>query len=180
VKRFLVIVVCCVGILLSLKTPPERLAWNADSRVDWPHFKGMPSTTNGYAATSSTGLSQSYEIDGHGFLNKEGTTITAYFYPEFSWFRPKDTTAYLLGHERAHFDITEIYARKLRKRISEFAFSSNSKAEIKALYNQVEEERQVMQSQFDAETDHSRNREQEEIWHIVIRKMLEEYWVYTP
>lgn len=174
-KRLLVIVICCVGILLSMGMPPERLAWSPESKVDWHQFKGMPNTTNGYAATSSTGLSQSYEIDGHGYLNKGGTTITAYFYPEFSWFRPKDTTAYLLSHERAHFDITEIHARKLRKRISEFAFSSNSKAEIKALYNQVEEERQLMQSQFDSESDHSRNREQEEIWHKIIEKMLVAY-----
>lgn len=174
-KQFFVIVICCVGILLSMGMPPERLAWSPDSRVDWHQFKGMPNNTDGYAATSSTGLSQSYEIDGHGYLNKRGTTIIAYFYPEFSWFRPKDTTAYLLSHERAHFDITEIHARKLRKRISEYAFSSNSKAEIKALYNQVEEERQSMQSQFDAETDHSRNREQEEIWHKIIEKMLVAY-----
>jgi hypothetical protein len=161
-------------------TPPERLAWDADEKINWSQFTGLPNTTSGYAATSSTGLSQAYELDGRGYLNKEGTTITAHFYPKFSWYRAKDTSAYLLNHERAHFDITEIHARKLRKRISEYAFTANSKEEIKRLYNQVEKERQAMQGQFDLETNHSRNRTQEEIWRKVIRKMLEEYWEYTP
>lgn len=163
-----------------MRTPPERVAWSADVKIDWSQFTGMPNTTSGYAATSSTGLSQSYELDGRGYLNKEGTTITAHFYPEFSWYRVKDTTTYLLNHERAHFDITEIHARKLRKRISEYVFTSNSKNEIKRLYNQVEKERQVMQSQFDSETNHSRNRVQEDIWRKVILKMLEEYRMYRP
>jgi hypothetical protein len=179
VKPFFVVVLSFVGVLLSICIPPERLPWNADVKVYWFQFTGMPSTINGYSATSSTGLSQSYELDGHGYLNKGGVTITAHFYPQFSWYRPKDTTAYLLSHERSHFDITEIHARKLRKRISEYAFTSNSKDEIKRLYDQVEKERQQMQMQFDSETNHSRNHTQEEIWHKVIRKMLEEYWVYT-
>ena len=173
-NSFLGVVLSFTVATLSIGTPPERLAWNANLKIDWSQFTGMPSTTSLYAATTSTGLSQSYELDVHGFLNKAATTVTAHFYPEFSWYRPADTTATLLNHERAHFDITEIHAIKLRKRISEYVFTSNSKDEINQLYNEVEEERKQLQLQFDSETKHSRNNAQEEKWHMAIKIMLEE------
>jgi len=166
-------------VILAFLNTPDRIAWSQDKPLDWKHFKGSPLTTDTYAASSATGLSQGYELDGNGVLNKSGTKVTAHFYPEFSWYKAKDTSRLLLRHERAHFDITEIHARKLRKRISEFTFTSNSKEEITALYNQVEKERQVMQKQFDQETNHSRNKEQEVAWENIIAKMLENYWVYS-
>ncbi|RMB63879.1 DUF922 domain-containing protein [Dokdonia sinensis] len=171
--------ILCSFLCVSAGAPPERLAWDEDRILTWNDFKGAPQTVDGFAASSSTGISQAYEIDSEGYLNKPGTKVTAHFYPEFSWYQTKDTSDHLLNHERAHFDITEIYARKLRERILEFKFTSNSKAEIQALYNQVEKERQAMQQQFDLETNHSRNHSQELAWHKEIYKMLEEYWVYT-
>ena len=165
--------------LFSFSKAPERIAWSDSLPLHWKDFKGSPLSTDTYAASSATGLSQGYELDGNGVLNKEGTSVVAHFYPEFSWYKVKDTSLFLLRHERAHFDITEIHARKLRKRINEFAFTENSKEEITALYNQVEKERQVMQKQFDQETNHSRNKVQEEVWEKLIAKMLESYWMYT-
>lgn len=169
----------CSFLCVSATQPPERVAWEEELKLTWSDFKGAPQSIDGFAASSSTGISQAYEIYGNGYLNKPGTKVTAHFYPEFSWYQTQDTSDHLLNHERAHFDITEIHARKLRERILEFKFTSNAKAEIQALYNQVEKERQAMQQQFDLETNHSRNHSQEAAWHQVIDKMLQKYWVYT-
>ncbi len=156
-------ILICI-ILSSFISPPDRIAWKPDQRLQWSDFKGQPDALDGYVASTSSGMSQSYAIDGHGFLKKEETEVTAHFYPEFSWYRAKDTTYALLRHEQTHFDITEIHVRLLKDRIANFSFSSNSKVEIKALYDQVEKERRAMQALFDKETDHSRNKEVEIEW----------------
>mgnify|MGYP001178283819 CR=1 FL=1 len=168
-----------VVVLLS-SAIPERIEWRADQKIAWHMFKAVPNTTNGYAATSSTGISQSYQINSNGYIDKPTIRVKAHFYPKYSWYNAKDTSAYLLAHEQAHFDITEIHARKLRKRITEFDFSANSKTEIKALYNEIEQERKLMQRHFDSASRHSRDRTQEMRWRKEIKRLLEKYWVYTP
>lgn len=180
IRNFIYALGCVLIILFtSAAHPLERLAWEDDLKLTWSDFKGRTQSIDGFAASSSTGISQSYEIDGEGYLNKPETVVTAHFYPEFSWYQRRDTSDHLLGHERAHFDITEIHARKLRRRIHEFNFTSNSKVEIQSLYKQVEKQRQAMQQQFDLETNHSRNHSQEAAWHQVIHKMLRKYGVYN-
>jgi len=43
-------------------------------------------------------------------------------------------TDYLLNHEQRHFDIAEIFARKLRKELEEYTFNKNNLKEIENLY----------------------------------------------
>jgi len=161
-----------VVILCSYAVAPERIAWEASKKLSWGDFKGSPNANGGFVASTSSGMSQSYVIDGSGMLNKNETHVTAHFYPEYSWYSTKDTTAGLLKHEQTHFDITEIHARILHKRIQAYAFTANSKAEVKALYEQVEEERRAMQRAFDTETNHSINREEEKKWEAEIARLL--------
>ena len=160
--------------------PPERLVWDADKKLEWSDFKGNPDYLLDFVATTNSGMSHSYGIDGNGFLDKSTSSVLAHFYPTFSWYKPADTTAAILRHEQSHFDITEVYARKLRKRIQEFTFTANANEEIKRLYEITENERREAQRLFDNETDHSRLQDQERIWVKRIRDSLEKYWVYTP
>lgn len=170
VNGLLLILFAC----LAFSPAPERLAWSENRRLVWEDFKGEPDVDQGWAATTSSGISQSYEINGQGFLNKATTKITAYFYPEYSWVRNREKTAHLLGHEQTHFDITEYHARKLKKRIKNFQFTSNSKEEVKILYAQIEEERIAMQRLFDSETEHSINHTKEIQWELEIARLLRE------
>lgn len=159
-------------ILCSYAVAPERIAWKATKRLSWQDFKGNSNANRGFVASTSSGMSQSYVIGSDGLLNKKETHVTAHFYPEYSWYSAKDTTAGLLKHEQTHFDITEIHARILNKRIQSYTFTSNSKAEIKTLYEIVEEERRTMQRAFDKETNHSINREEEKKWEAKVEKLI--------
>ena len=60
----------------------------------------------------------------------------------------------------------------LNARIRSYNFTSNSKAEVKALYERIENERREMQRQFDEETNHSINKEAEKKWEAKIAKLL--------
>lgn len=170
IKRYIVIAVS----LLALSYTPERIAWSSEKKLEWSDFRGEPNADQIWGATTSSGISQSYAIDGMGFLQKANSTVVAHFYPEYSWVRTREKTAYLLGHEQTHFDITEYHARKLKKQIEAFEFTSNSKEEVRQLYAQIEEERIAMQKLFDAETEHSTNHTKEIQWELEVARLLRE------
>jgi len=151
---------------------PERLAWNAKRVLQWSDFKGTPDSLERWAASSTTGISQGYAIDGAGVIDKESLTVTAHFYPEYSWVRHKEKSKHLLAHEQTHFDITEVYARKLKDNIAAFTFTSNSLEEIKMLYKEIEEERIKTQQLFDKETKHSIDHMKEVQWEFKVGRWL--------
>lgn len=143
--------------------------------LTWNDFKGRPDRLNTYAASTSSGISHGYSINHKGYLVKEDSWVKAYFYPRLSWFRPQKVTAKTLRHEQTHFDISELHARILRKKIAQFTFSHRSKQEIKAIYKEVESSRHKMQEAFDKETRHSMNSEAEAAWERKVAKLLREY-----
>jgi predicted secreted Zn-dependent protease len=79
----------------------------------------------------------------------------------------------LLAHEQLHFDITELYARKLRKALQTYEPDEKMKKELDAIYSKVEKQRRQMQTQFDKETNHSINKEAEFKWRVFIKQELD-------
>ena len=159
--------------------PPERLAWEEGRLLKWSDFKGAPDNLSGFVATTNSGISHSFAIGGNGVLDKSTSKILAHFYPTFSWVKPARATKAILKHEQNHFDISEIYARKLRKRVQEFQFTTNSEEEIKNIYESTEEERRNTQQLFDKESDHSKRKNQELLWTIRIKDSLKKYEAYA-
>lgn len=172
ITRYYKILGIALVIFCSFTVVPERIAWQPNKTLSWADFKGSPNGKGSFVASTSSGMSQSYVIDGRGMLDKSETRVVAHFYPEYSWYRAKDTTARLLKHEQTHFDITEIHTRMLNARIQSYNFTSKSKKEVKALYEEVEEQRRAMQRAFDEETNHSINREAEKKWETKIERLL--------
>lgn len=171
--------VIMILLYCSFVAQQERLVWDEDRLLQWSDFKGNPDYLLDYAATTNSGISHSYVIDSYGVLDKSKSTVVAHFYPSFSWYKAADTTATLLRHEQTHFAITEVYARKLKKCIQEYTFTTNSQEEVKQLYTAVEEARKAAQRLYDAHTDHSRLKEEELIWQARIRDSLKKYWQYS-
>lgn len=172
--RILLLAILSIFLLSSSVQDEERIAWSEDYRLVWADFKGQPKAGNVYVASTNSGMSFSY---GFKTINGVPTSdfvyeVTCYFYPELSWYVPERVNERVLNHERTHFDISELHARLLRKRIEEFNFTENAKEELDELYNQVERERRAMQSLYDLETDHSVIRSAEAEWVAKVQQML--------
>jgi len=170
--RLFTIIVSCM-FLLAASDAPERFEWSEGRLLQWSDFKGAPDSLESWAASSSTGMSQGYEANSEGFINKEAVVVKAYFYTDYSWVRHSRKSRHLLGHEQTHFDITEVYARKLQKLVKETVFTSNGVAELKALYNQIEQERVATQKLFDKESEHSLNHQEEIKWELKVKRWLQ-------
>ncbi|GHC63038.1 DUF922 domain-containing protein [Ulvibacter litoralis] len=159
----------------SSESDPVKINWDENKKLTWSDFKAQPSEGADYVASTSSGISFSYS---YKLLEEKLTydfTVQSYFYPEESWYKEAYVSEYILKHEQTHFDISELHARILRKRISEASFSKAIKKEMKAIYQKVEGERQTMQNLFDSESEHSKNKEKEYQWEQYVTKQLNVY-----
>lgn len=156
--------------LTSFYSPPAHLIdWNASRKLTWADFKGSPVKHSSNAALSSTSIHFSY-----GYGDKRFTySISCQFDKNRSWVRVR--TNYILSHEQAHFDIAELYARKLKRAISKYRYNENTVSDdLNNIYEDIMKQHHEAQSKYDKETDHSRNPEQQVFWLKKIREELEE------
>jgi len=173
--KFLTLLFFVFSSILPSSIEDEKIIWNENHRLTWSDFRAKHRSGVSYVASTSSGISFSYSYSERNGEIELNITVHSNFYPESSWVNPKEASAYILAHEQAHFDISEIHARMLRKKISERTFSKNVKKELTNLYNGVDEKRITMQRLFDKESDHSKIKDKEYEWEAYIKKQLKDY-----
>jgi len=149
-------------VMLSFSTikGDNDIQWTASRRLTWLDFKSQPDRNATNAALTSSKIVFNYSYgDEKGFTYH----INCVFDKTSSWGKVK--TDYILSHEQGHFDIAEIYARKLNKALRHYSFNvKSSPKEVPVLYQQIMKEEGALQNQYDSETDFSRDRPQQAIW----------------
>ncbi|GMN09437.1 hypothetical protein MTsPCn9_01070 [Croceitalea sp. MTPC9] len=152
----------------------DSYLWNKDFRLTWEDFKGAVPPDAVPAATTASGISYKYSANLIHHEVKLDFEVNAFFYPNESWYKPDVCNNLILSHEQLHFDISELFARKMRRRLSETSFSDNVKSEIRKIYKETLEELSDFQDRYDWETNFSRNREQQLRWNKQIAAALDE------
>jgi predicted secreted Zn-dependent protease len=171
----ILVLLFCFLFSLPPTTDKIKMRWREDRKLTWDDFRGRPSGSPEYVASTNSGISFSYS-----YSTKNDKVILEYnvqsnFYPELSWYRNGIVTDYILKHEQTHFDISELYARKLRKKIEEAIFTKNIKEELDAIYSENERQRQQTQHKYDRETEHSKLAEKEFQWRLYVAQELKKY-----
>ncbi len=81
-----------------------------------------------------------------------------------------------MGHEQLHFDISELYAREMKRRLDDELFThGNVKAKVKSIYREINIELDDFQNLYDAETNFSRDLDKQEEWKLKIAQALQEH-----
>jgi predicted secreted Zn-dependent protease len=125
-------------------------------------------------ASTSTSLGIAYQIKNWKLTYE----ITCKFSKTRSWGLLK--TPYILAHEQAHFDITELYARKLHQALQQYTLNRYTfKKDIGEIYQRIVDEKEAFQAAYDGETDHSRNRRVQVEWLDKIELLLIETEPYA-
>src|SRR5678810_1015402 len=107
----------------------DLIPWENDKRLVWDDFLCEPKVGTDAVASTSTSLGIAYQLS-NGELRYH---ITCYFNKEKSWGLMK--TDYILAHEQGHFDITEIFARKLNEALQNYKFNKKTyKRDIGQIY----------------------------------------------
>lgn len=139
--------------IFAFKIPKDDiLYWTKNKRLSFSDFLGTPgkedSVINHQQKLTHTFGTISKSIDLK-YLTKQGKTIFTIYAgmnKKLSWIRNYDDSI-TLKHEQAHFDICEMYARKLRRDTKKV----KSLIEAKDLYNKISEEENEEQDSFDKE-----------------------------
>ncbi len=160
---------------LGLAQQKDDVLWQRENRLEWSDFKGKPSRTSNASAVTASGIAYSFSTFRKNDKIEIDFQVTSYFYPQNSWVRNTITDTLILNHEQLHFDITEIYTRKLRREFAEATFSDNVKAEVKAIYEQIIKELNDFQNLYDKETNFSRNYEKQLEWNKQVSMALEQH-----
>lgn len=173
----ILILICC---LFCVQDNAPVLSWSASKTLSWEDFKAKPNLNDAAVAITASGITFKFSItktDKNEVLSFT-TNVHAHFYPEQSWYKIEQADSHILGHEQLHFDITELFARKFRYRISQLKLSNNIKSQLKKIHNDINTELSQMQNKYDSETDYSRNFESQTNWGNFISKELEKFSKY--
>ncbi|NOT76894.1 MAG: DUF922 domain-containing protein [Cyclobacteriaceae bacterium] len=114
--RLLLLLLIFYCLWASDNNSVNSICWSENYKLTWRDFKGVPDTTTSFVnmkAATAYQLKRDYLIES-GFPSYR---IKAVFQRQKSWTR--DTLSIdLLSHEQRHFDIVELYARKMREGVS--------------------------------------------------------------
>lgn len=157
---------------------PQKIYWK-EAKLSWDDFKAKPIPDSPFHANTNAGLSYSWGLKNENGKIELNYEVRGFFNPNSSWVDPKSkTNDYLLQHEQLHFDITELHARKLRKKLAELRIEQlgkNPKSSLNKLYEDIEKERAAMQLKYDRESNHSINKEGEAKWQNFVKRELKKF-----
>ncbi|HEU4469862.1 MAG TPA: DUF922 domain-containing protein [Flavisolibacter sp.] len=152
----------------------EVIPWSISNRLTWEDFQCEPKRGTDAVASTSTSLGIAYQLE----RGKLVYDITCNFSKLKSWGLMK--TDYILAHEQGHFDITEIFARKLNEALQNYDFNRKTfKKDIGDIYQSIVRQKEEFQKMYDGESDHSRNRKKQYEWLEQIQLLLEETELYA-
>jgi len=159
----------CLVVLFSVcllsgckQNPPEpappktpAIIWSPDRKLTWDDFKRKPKEGTGLDAESSVYIKPSSVKCENG---KVISNVQVLFEPDESWVDPNKKSDALLAHEQGHFDLAEVYARKLRKKLSELASLCEDKKKfadaVKEALRQNSDELRKAEEKYDEDTNH--------------------------
>jgi hypothetical protein len=158
---FLLLICCSNSSFTQDDGKEEKIIWQKSRRLTWNDYKGKKQKR--FAAAST--VYSMYRTIYVGTDKNSMASVKAVFYPKDSW-KGNYLDDALLAHEQRHFDIVELYARKLRKQLSEIKVKDKKDAEQKldSLHALIDKEMDAFQDKYDEETDYSMAHNEQISW----------------
>jgi hypothetical protein len=162
-------------ILLRSEMPAQSIYIDPD-KLSWANFRGAMNPFSDFMAFTRSNFSTTIgKTLTYNPLNPP--KIRVQFLQDSSWVNfvklsqySQALQVYLLNHEKIHYLITIIEAKKLKKEIIDKKITN-----IQQLFNTINNHQQIMANRnvlYDAETNHSGNVEAQNKWATEINKEL--------
>jgi hypothetical protein len=183
------------GIITSAQVKVENdsiIIWNKDRKITWDDFlsENKPALLNYQDAFASIRLAIKIYPKEINCDLIQNILVVPQMYKNLSWVGVSIETIDddVLIHEQTHFDIAEVYARKIRKEIAAFV-DSRVDCDLQAIsdiYFRLEKEHWQAQFLYDHEVrecedklaNFCHNKEKQQEWNKKVHDLLEEYKEY--
>lgn len=161
-------------ILASFKVQDrddEVIHWGYQRQLTYSDFKA-DTTSVKHSAISCLKVIPSLFIEGSALKYK----ITAGFYPGCSYMKYRDKR--LLQHEQGHFDMVEVYARKMRQYLHSCSNTNVTTEELNITLTKLDSDLQAVQTVYDRVTDHGLKLRAQTHWDRQIKAALDSLSAY--
>lgn len=167
-----------IGFFVAILGEAQSTALiHGSQTLNWNHFSTRKSGSGNQKAFSYAGISYSVKEANGKYL----VFVQAYFDASQSWVVSSEASPALLHHEQKLFDLTELYARKMRADIAKFMRDQSGDYKFEALLEKVRliymkwnNELFKAQQRYNVETNNGKNKEAQELWAKQIDAELEE------
>ena len=164
------------GRFLKVDTT-QYIEWNTERTVSWTDYVYRPAERafggGGFALTSVT-----HSVRGGISKGAPNFEVYVLFVKEQSW-TSDSTDMALLAHEKLHFDIAELFARKLRKQIE--VMGKEGVTDLKEYQKKIRyllDQFKIKSSDYDKETVHGRIAEKQKEWQIYVSSEMQRLHKY--
>ena len=146
----------------------STLVWEPGRRLTWADFRGTPGPAEGLHALTSTNISVQVRCTDDVLT----VAVQAVFRPLESWTKSPDS-APLLRHEQAHFDLTELHARLLRRTLGQLKMTcKQAQTQLQLLIDAAFANWQKAQDRYDDEARHGLDQPEQARWEKQIADQL--------
>ena len=145
------------------------ITWNDKKPLQWLDFSGPVKDSSTFDAESFAEVKFTYTFNNLSDFKFE---VNATFNKNTSWYKKEMQSLSLLKHEQLHFDIAELFAKKLKDEFDNYVYTANFRSEIAAIFEKKKVQYHLMQDKYDEETSHSLNAEKQRQWEFAIRDEL--------
>ena len=171
-RRKINILLPIVLLLIAAGTTYNEIVWKDGTQLVWEDFNHQHQNEH-YAALTASGISYSYTTKPAAYEIE----IYAVFDRDESWVNTAKASDRLLVHEQLHFDITELWTRRLRKAVNDASFLNDEV--LNSLYEKHLRGLSRMQAYYDDETHHSLRRKTQRNWENRVEQELALLQAYT-
>jgi hypothetical protein len=159
------LIICLTFLFIGQKPGEESMTWKESRKLSWSDFKGELNPNSDAVALTASGITFGFSVSTSGSrIVDYSTSVEAHFYPNKSWYNKEKADDYILGHEQLHFDITELYTRLFRQRLTKLKVNQNIRMQLKQLHASINEELNTTQKRYDEQSLHSINVEVQNEW----------------
>jgi hypothetical protein len=159
----------------------KEIEWTANRKLTWEDFKGTAKSISNTNSAAQTYCGFGFQTNYVTILTKTKIFVSTTFTCNLSWVRPdQKDRADLLEHEQGHFDLCEVYARQLRRKLQEkklTVFNLNTDANI--IFKDVYALYLDRQELYEKETNYGLNRKKQIEWTKTIASELNELSSFT-
>lgn len=155
-----------------------EIEWTPGRKLTWDDFKGEPDNETFPNAVAVTNSAISFESGSFNPFKDGKVFVRNMFNTNGSWVIPKGKTDYVLKHEQIHFDITEIYTRKLRKALIDANVTTKNSSRAYDIFNSIKNEWEEKQERYDYDTKNGVKKETQEEWEAFVMLELIKYDLY--
>ncbi len=153
----------------------DTLYWSPKALLNWSDFQSTAPAGHNFAAYTFTIITMEYEVLERGRQIQPRFQVRSAFQRSKSWVDRKDPLAQtpeILAHEQFHFNIAELTARDLRRKLKSKKYTSNYRKEIRSIYEQSIQDGDDMQKRYDKESRHGLSKEAQKRWSSFVAEQL--------